>query len=137
MFSSDAYKERRKNLSQNVSSGLILLLGNDESPMNYFDNTFHFRQDSTFLYFFGLNFPQLAAIIDLDEGKEIVFGNDLTVEDIVWMGTQPTLLERGQAFGISEVKPLAELEGYLVKLQARIDRFIFFRRIVMKTRLNY
>ncbi len=116
MFSASTYTERRKKLINKVSEGVILLLGNDDSPMNYFDNTFHFRQDSSFLYFFGLNFPQLAAIIDLDEGKEIVFGNDLTVEDIVWMGTQPTLLERGQAFGIAEVKPLAELEGYLNKV---------------------
>ena len=115
MFSADTYTERRKKLSNNVSDGIILLLGNDESPMNYFDNTFHFRQDSSFLYFFGLNFPQLAAIIDLDEGKEIVFGNDLTVEDIVWMGTQPTLLERGQAYGLSEVRPLSALEDYLKK----------------------
>ncbi len=115
MFSSDAYKERRKKLSQKVSSGLILLLGNDESPMNYFDNTFHFRQDSSFLYFFGLNFPHLASIIDVDEGKEIVFGNDLTVEDIVWMGTQPTLLQRGQAYGIGEVRPISELEPFLKK----------------------
>ena len=119
MFSPDTYTKRRKTLKANVSKGIILLLSNDESPMNYFDNTFHFRQDSTFLYFFGLNFPNLAAIIDLDEGKEIVFGNDLTVEDIVWMGTQPTLIERGQAYGINEVKPLSELEKYLKKVSAQ------------------
>ena len=125
MFSPSTYIERRKNLKSNVSEGLILLLGNDESPMNYFDNTFHFRQDSSFLYFFGLNFPSLAAVIDLDEGKEIVFGNDLTVEDIVWMGTQPTLLDRGQAFGIKDVQPLSGLENYLIKAASK-NRKIHF-----------
>ncbi len=125
MFSPSTYIERRKNLKSNVSEGLILLLGNDESPMNYFDNTFHFRQDSSFLYFFGLNFPSLAAIIDLDEGKEIVFGNDLTVEDIVWMGTQPTLLERGQAYGITDVQPSSGLENYLKKAASQ-NRKIHF-----------
>jgi len=118
MFSAGTYIERRKKLAGKVPGGVILLLGNDESPMNYFDNPYHFRQDSSFLYFFGLNFPQLAAIIDVDEGREIVFGNDLTVEDIVWMGSQPTLLERGQAYGISVVKPLSELERYIKKVEA-------------------
>ena len=70
-----------------VNSGLLLFLGNDESPMNYADNPFHFRQDSTFLYFFGMDSPGLAAVIDLDEEQDTLFGNDLTVEDIVWMGT--------------------------------------------------
>lgn len=125
MFSPNTYIDRRNNLKGNVTEGIILLLGNDESPMNYFDNTFHFRQDSSFLYFFGLNFPSLAAVIDLDEGKEIVFGNDLTVEDIVWMGTQPTLLERGQAFGITDVQPSSGLEAYLKKAASQ-NRKIHF-----------
>jgi len=125
MFSPNTYTERRKKLTQSVSGGIILLLGNDESPMNYFDNTYHFRQDSTFLYFFGLNFPHLAAVIDVDEGTEIVFGNDLTVEDIVWMGTQPTLLQRGQAYGIQDVRPLADLESFLDKA-ASLNRRIHF-----------
>jgi len=122
MFSPDTYINRRKKLTENLSGGLILLLGNDDSPMNYFDNTFHFRQDSSFLYFFGLDFPQLAAIIDLDEQKEIVFGNDLTVEDIVWMGTQPTLLERGKAYGIKEIRPLSQLGEYIKKAQGQKRR---------------
>ncbi len=117
MFPSSTYVNRRKALKESVNSGILLFLGNEESPMNYFDNTYHFRQDSSFLYFFGLNYAGLAAIIDLDEGKEIVFGNDLTVEDIVWMGTQPSLLERGQAYGIKEVRPMNELATYILKVQ--------------------
>ncbi len=119
MFSAKTYVDRRQTLKKTMKSGLLLLLGNEESPMNYFDNTYHFRQDSTFLYFFGLDFPGLAAIIDVDENREIVFGNDLTVEDIVWMGTQPTLQERGTAFGITEVQARNALANYLN--QARLS----------------
>ena len=106
MFTSSTYATRRKAIKESVKSGVLLFLGNEESPMNYLDNTYHFRQDSSFLYFFGLNFAGLAAIIDLDEDKEIIFGNDLTVEDIVWMGTQPTLLERGQVLATRQKTPV-------------------------------
>lgn len=119
MFPSGTYINRRQRIKKSVQSGILLFLGNEESPMNYFDNTYHFRQDSTFLYFFGLNYAGLAAIIDLDEDKEIVFGNDLTVEDIVWMGTQPTLLERGMAYGIQEVQPANNLAEYLEKARKK------------------
>lgn len=113
MFTNETYINRRLALRKSLKSGILLFLGNDESPMNYADNTFHFRQDSTFLYFFGLDFAGLAGIIDLDEGKEILFGNDLTVEDIVWMGTQPTLPQRAVSYGLTLIKPYSELAGYL------------------------
>ncbi|MFA6125892.1 MAG: aminopeptidase P family protein [Bacteroidales bacterium] len=113
MFTKETYIERRSGLKQSMKSGILLFLGNEESSMNYADNTFHFRQDSTFLYFFGMDFAGLAAVIDLDEDKEILFGNDLTVEDIVWMGTQPNLIQRGSAFGVQTVKPLSQLVEYL------------------------
>ncbi len=113
MFKKESYISRRNELKKNLKSGILLFLGNEESPMNYADNTFHFRQDSSFLYFFGMDFAGLAGIIDLDEDVEILFGNDLTVEDIVWMGTQPSLLQRGEAYGLTRVKPYGELAGYL------------------------
>jgi Xaa-Pro aminopeptidase len=113
MFTPETYIGRRQKIRNSVSSGILLFLGNEESPMNYADNTFHFRQDSTFLYFFGMDYASLAGIIDLDEGQEILFGNDLTVEDVVWMGTQPSLLQRGAAYGISQIRPMAQLAGYL------------------------
>src|SRR5450759_4331907 len=113
MFAKETYKSRRFELKKTFGTGILLFLGNNESSMNYADNTFHFRQDSTFLYFFGLDFAGLAGIIDLDEDKEILFGNDLTVEDIVWMGTQPTLLQRGVSYGITHLKPYPQLAGYL------------------------
>jgi len=115
MFPVNVYVERRKLLKEQMQTGLILLLGNDESPMNYADNQYSFRQDSSFLYFFGLDFPGLAAVIDVDQGKEYVFGNDLTVDDIIWTGPQPALKERCQKVGVSEAATIDQLEVVLGK----------------------
>lgn len=119
MFDAATYVQRRNRLKKDVKSGLILLLGNDESPMNYTDNPFHFRQDSSFLYFFGLDFAGLAAVIDLDEDKEIIFGNELTIDDIVWMGTQPTLKEKSELVGVSHTAPYADLPKVLSKAKSK------------------
>jgi Xaa-Pro aminopeptidase len=115
MFAEKTYIERRRRLKEQLTSGLILLLGNEESPINYADNTYHFRQDSTFLYFFGLDFAGLAGLIDLDEGKDYIFGNDLTIDDIVWMGNQPTLQEKAMKAGIENTGPLAALDELIQK----------------------
>ena len=117
MFSKDTYVARRAKLKQTVGSGLLLFLGNDESGMNFADNTYNFRQDSSFLYFFGLPYADLAAVIDIDNDREIIFGDELTIDAIVWMGTQPTLREKSQAAGITEVRPYKEIETYLKKAQ--------------------
>lgn len=114
MFNADVYIQRREKLKKSVGSGLILLLGNDESPMNYADNTYHFRQDSSFLYFFGLSFSGLASTIDCESGDTTVYGNDLTVEDFVWMGPQPTIAERALKVGVTKSAPVKEL---IMKLQ--------------------
>ena len=113
MFDKKIYQQRRKKLCKQVKSGLLLFLGNGESAMNYPDNTYHYRQDSTFLYFFGLSFPGLAAVIDIDENKQMIFGNDLDLEDIIWMGPQPSLKSRCAKIGISETQPLGKLEETL------------------------
>ena len=115
MFAKKVYVERRKRLRDQVGSGIILLLGNEESAMNYPDNQYPFRQDSSFLYFFGLDFPGLAAVIDVDQDKEVVFGDDLTVDDIIWMGPQPPLREKCQKVGISETATLDKLPTVLNK----------------------
>ena len=94
---------------------MLLFLGNDEQGLHYEDNTFRYRQDSTFLYYFGLSFAGLSAIIDIDEDKEIIFGDELTIDHIVWMGTQPTLKEKSGRVGITEVMPSAEIMNYLHK----------------------
>lgn len=113
MFAADVYIERRGRLKEQIQSGLILLLGNEESPMNYPDNQYLFRQNSSFLYFFGLDCPSLAAIIDVDRDKEVIFGDDLTVDDIIWTGPQPVLSERCQKVGISETAGLDKLQSVL------------------------
>ena len=83
MFKKETYIQRRKLLKEELKSGVLLFLGNDECGLNYEDNTFRYRQDSTFLYFFGLSFAGLSAVIDIDEDKEIVVGDELTIDDIV------------------------------------------------------
>ncbi len=115
MFDARIYVQRRSRLKEKIKSGLILFLGNEESPMNYQGNPYHFRQDSTFLYFFGLDFPGLAAVIVIDEDKEVVFGNDVEIEDIIWMGFQPLLLERAMGAGINETAPLNQFEETVKK----------------------
>lgn len=113
MFAKETYVQRRAQLKKKMGSGVLLFLGNDEQGLHYEDNTFRYRQDSTFLYYFGLSFAGLSAIIDIDEDKEIIFGNELTIDHIVWMGTQPTLKEKSERVGISEISPSAEIVNYL------------------------
>lgn len=115
MFSIDIYKERRNKLKKAVGNGLILFLGNEEVGMNYKDNTYHFRQDSSFLYFFGLDKPGLAAIINVDEDIEIIIGNEPTIDDIVWMGTQPSLTEIAAQTGINKAAESNSLKVFIQK----------------------
>jgi Xaa-Pro aminopeptidase len=115
MFNSNIYTQRRAVLKKNLGKGLILLLGNGESPMNYANNAYHFRQDSTFLYYFGLDRADLAAVIDLDENKEIIFGNDFTIDDIVWMGPQPTIKNSAAKCGIKQTGSLNEIKAVCTK----------------------
>lgn len=113
MFDAKLYAGRRQTLKKQVKSGLILFLGNDESPMNYAANTFPFRQDSSFLYFFGLDTPGLAAVLDADAGTERVFGDDIGIEDIIWMGYLPTVKQRALSAGVKDTAPLAALADTL------------------------
>ncbi len=113
MFEAAIYKNRRKALKERVGGGLILILGNVESPANYPDNTYKFRQDSSFLYFFGLDMPGFAGVLDADSGKEYLFGNDVDMDDIIWMGPQPKVKELGEKVGITQTKPFAKLADVL------------------------
>ena len=119
MFNKETYIQRRKILTEKIGSGLLLFLGNDESPMNYADNTYHFRQDSSFLYYFGIDFPGLVGVIDVDNQRQIIFGNDYTIDDIVWMGSQPTIAERVSSGGITESLPASELPKMLHEAQKK------------------
>lgn len=113
MFSSKVYIKRRELLKKKIKSGIVLFLGNDESPMNYADNTYRFRQDSTFLYYFGIDEPGFAAIIDVDEDKEMIFGNDFTIDEIIWMGPQKTVKQKASKSGIKITHQMNELENIL------------------------
>ncbi|MDR1667557.1 MAG: aminopeptidase P family protein [Bacteroidales bacterium] len=117
MFSIDTYQRRRAALRETADSGVALFLGHRESPFNYAANCYPFRQDSSFLYFFGLNEPDLAAIIDFDEGREYLFGNDITIDDIVWMGEQPSIAAKAASVGIGESFPYATLPDMLGKIR--------------------
>ena len=115
MFEASVYTQRRKRLKEQIGSDLVLFLGNEESPMNYPANPYHFRQDSSFLYFFGLDYPGHAGVVDVEEDKDIVFGDDVTIEDIIWMGDQPLLKDRALQAGVEETLPLNMLEDTLRK----------------------
>ncbi|MEO6917081.1 MAG: aminopeptidase P N-terminal domain-containing protein, partial [Chitinophagaceae bacterium] len=105
MFDKETYIKRRKRLKEDVGHGLILLLGNAESSMNYLDNTYHFRQDSNFLYFFGMDRPGLMAMIDVDNDTEFIFGDDISVEDIIWTGPLQSLRDYAEQAGVSKTSP--------------------------------
>jgi Xaa-Pro aminopeptidase len=136
MFKKEIYIERRKVLAETVTSGLILLPGNEESPMNYLDNTYHFRQDSTFLYYFGLDQPSRAAVIDADSGEVTVFGEDLTIDMIVWMGTLPKLSVLCKEVGVNNQKPLSELQETILEAVSRGRKIHFLPPYRMDNRLK-
>ena len=117
MFAKETYISRRERLMQKINDGVILLLGNSEASTNYPSNTYKFRQDSSFLYFFGLNEPDLAAILDPQSGEQILFGNNVDMDDIIWMGPQPTIAEKGAKVGITHTEPFAVLGTYLAQAQ--------------------
>lgn len=115
MFEQKIYIERRKILREKFKTGLLLFLGNDESPINYSANTYNFRQDSSFLYYFGLNVPNMVGIIDIDEKKEYLFGYEYTVSDIIWMGKQPSLNQLAQRVGVEYSDLISNLKKFLQK----------------------
>ncbi|HSO85426.1 MAG TPA: aminopeptidase P family protein [Draconibacterium sp.] len=123
MFEKSTYINRRKALKNKGLKGLGLFPGNIDSPMNYNDNTFHFRQDSTFLYFFGLDFQGLAGIIDFETGEDFLFGDDADIADIIWMGPQVPLKERAIKVGVeycSAYSKLFEFISEAVKLGRKV-----------------
>jgi Xaa-Pro aminopeptidase len=119
LFPREIYAQRRQALKNSIQSGLLLFLGNEESPINYAANQYPFRQDSSFLYYWGLNSPALAALLDIDEGTETLFGDDPTVADIVWTGPQPLLRDRAEAVGAGQAQPMARLKEILLAAMQR------------------
>jgi len=117
MFKKETYIERQKELIKKLGTGLIMIPGNEESPMNYTDNPYRFRQDSTFLYYFGLNRPGLIGVLDASEGETAIYGNDFTVEDFVWMGKIPPIREFAELCGVKKTGTIDELYTIISKAQ--------------------
>ena len=114
MFNAN-YQKRREALRSKLAHGLILFPGNNEAPCNYPDNTYKFRQDSSFLYFFGINQPGMTGVIDIDNGEEYLFGDDVTMDDIIWMGPQPSIREMAASVGVRHSAPTIELKKFLAE----------------------
>ena len=123
LFDSKVYQNRRAKLTQLMKEGVALFLGNEESPMNYPSNQYKQRQDSNFLYFFGLSLSNFAAVIDFDNEQTILFGTDFEIDDIIWMGDQPKVQDLAARVGISETRPMSELAGYIAAQKGRKIHF--------------
>ncbi len=126
MFSKDTYIKRRNELKKLVKSGIIVLFGNNESPVNCPANGYSpFRQDSSFLYYFGQKRDGLVGVIDIDNDKEQLIGNDIDIEDIVWFGSVDSVKDMAEAVGVTATAPMKELET-ICKEALRSQRKIHF-----------
>ena len=114
MFDSIVYVNRRRGLLEQMASrgahGVAVFLGNVDAATNYRGNDYKFRQDSSFLYYWGIDEPWFAAILDLDTAQECLYGNDVDMDDIIWMGPQPTVASKGALIGCETTRPLAEFD---------------------------
>jgi Xaa-Pro aminopeptidase len=126
MFNKEVYTKRRNKLRNEVKSGVALFLGNVDCAFNYPANQYHFRQDSHFLYFFGLQNPGFAGVIDFDNDKDYIFGNDFDIDDIIWMGVQPKVKDLAAKAGIENTAPYDELLTFIeeVKKEGRTIHYL-------------
>ena len=137
MFNKEIYVERRKKLKENFKDGIILIMGNDFSPLDCPDNTYPFIQDATFKYYFGIDHNGLIGMIDIDKNKEIIFGNDFTMSDIIWMGKQKYLKDLAKDVGIENFVEKEEIKKYLENRknirftnQYRVDNVMYLSSIL-------
>ncbi len=120
MFPKETYRKRRADLTKKMANrGIILLPGHAESPVNYPNNAYRFRQDSSFLYYFGLALPGLAATLDTETGEATLFGDDFTIDDIIWMGPQPSVSELAASVGVLKTSPAAALAAIVSEAVAK------------------
>jgi len=113
MFAKEVYWQRRKMLRAMLGEGLILFAGNEESSMNYSANTYHFRQDSSFLYFFGINKPGFYGVCDVENDRDTLYGDDFTIDDIIWMGEQPAVSDLAAGVAVESSASVNELTRML------------------------
>jgi len=119
IFDTKVYISRREHLHKLMKNGIAVFIGNNESPFNYPANAYHFRQDSVFLYYFGIDLPDFAAVMDFDSGNDIVFGNDFDMDDIIWRGPQPTVSEIAKKCGIDNSQLFSQLETTIQEALAK------------------
>ena len=112
MFAKDVYSGRRATLKKMIQKGIAFFPANNEAPFNYPDNTYIYRQDSNFSYYFGLNHPDLVGVIDFETGEEILFGVDVTIDDVIWCGPLPSLKEQGDCIGITDCRDFNKFGEY-------------------------
>lgn len=125
MFEKETYSRRRAQLKKLVGEGVVVLFGNNESPANYPANGYApFRQDSSFLYYFGQHRDGLVGVIDIDNDEEWLFGDDIDVEDIVWMGYTPSVADLAAEVGVSKTAPMAQLKVLCDKANGRAIHFL-------------
>lgn len=115
MFDKSTYINRRARLCSLLPNAQCLFMANNDASINYADNTYAFRQDSTFLYLFGIDEPNIAAIIDTASGQTTIYGNEQSLDDIIWSGPLPSLAEKAEAVGISRIRPYSALQSDLRK----------------------
>ncbi|MBN2597743.1 MAG: aminopeptidase P family protein [Marinifilaceae bacterium] len=115
MFPKEVYIKRRNQLREIMKDGIALVLGNPEAPMNYAGNVYHYRQDSTFLYFFGIDHPGFAGVFDIDNNKDYIFGNDVDIDDIIWMGPQSSVVDQAARFGVENTAPFNDLKSLVAE----------------------
>ena len=125
LFDKQTYSERRRLLKQRIGSGIILLMGNNDSPANYPSNAYRFRQDSSFLYFYGLHREGLAGVIDVDNNQEYLVGDDIDIDDIVWFGKVDSVADMAAQTGVAETMPMSMLPDFLGKAKSAGRRIHF------------
>ncbi len=113
MFKKEVYIDRRNRLKKELGSGIALFLGNVDAAFNYDANQYHFRQDSSFLYFFGLDHTGFAGVVDVDNNTDYIFGNDVDMDDIIWMGEQPLVKDLAVEVGIHATEPFDKLAAFV------------------------
>ncbi|MGW8282479.1 MAG: aminopeptidase P family protein [Gemmatimonadota bacterium] len=116
MFEASTYVDRRRQLCERIGSGVILFVGNDLTPMNYPDNPYPFWQDRSFLYYWGLDEPGLAGLLDADTGEATLLGHDPTIDEVVWTGPQPSLASKAERIGASGPAPIETIAGRIEAL---------------------
>ena len=125
MFGKEVYAGRRRKLLELMQDtgkegqrGIAVFLGNTDAPQNYRGNDYKFRQESSFLYYWGIDEPGFAAILDMDSGEEVLYGNDVDIDDIIWMGPQPSVASKGERIGAGRTAPYSEFFGTVHKAKA-------------------